>query len=109
MKIETVKIVVFVPELHADAVRKAIGEIGAGKIGNYGFCSFSVKGVGRYKPLKGAKPTIGEIDKSESVNEERIEFICPKNLINKVVKAIKKAHSYEEVALDIYSLLDHEQ
>lgn len=109
MNSDNVKIVVFVPEFHADNVRKAIGETGAGKIGHYGFCSFSIRGVGRYKPLKGAKPAIGKVGKLESVQEERVEFVCPKNLIDKVIKAIKKAHPYEEVALDIYPLLDHEQ
>ncbi len=109
MKTDNVKIVVFVPEPHTDAVRNAIGRIGAGLIGNYGFCSFSTKGVGRYKPLEGAKPIIGKVGKLESVKEERIEFVCPKSLIDNVVKAIKKAHPYDEVALDIYPLLGYEQ
>jgi len=99
-----VKIVVFVPESHADLVRKAAGEAGAGKIGNYDYCSFSVKGISRYKPLKGANPAIGKVGKLESVSEERIEFICPSNLIKKVTSSIKKVHPYEEVALDIYPL-----
>ena len=38
-----VKIVVFAPETHADAVREAMGKAGAGKMGNYSFCSFSAK------------------------------------------------------------------
>ena len=104
MKDQNVKIVVFVPESHAGAVRNAIGKAGAGKIGNYGFCSFSIEGIGRYKPLKGASPAIGEIGKLESVKEERVEFLCPKSLVNKVIRAIKKVHPYEEVALDIYPL-----
>jgi len=109
MKTDNVKIVVFVPEPHTDAVRNAIGGVGAGLIGNYGFCSFSTKGVGRYKPLEGAKPIIGKVGKLESAKEERIEFVCPKSLIDNVVKAIKKAHPYDEVALDIYPLLGYEQ
>jgi hypothetical protein len=101
---KNVKIVVFVPETHTDAIRKVIGENGAGKIGNYNFCSFSAKGVGRFNPTEGANPHIGEIGKLEEVLEERIEFVCPRENIKKVVNAIKENHPYEEVALDIYPL-----
>lgn len=104
-----VKIVVFVPLTHADIVRQAIGDAGAGVIGNYSHCSFSSRGVGRYKPLEGAKPAIGEVGKYQEVEEERVEFVCPKDRVKKVIEAIKKVHPYEEVALDIYPLLDEEE
>lgn len=99
-----VKIVVFVPESHADAVREAMGKSGAGKIGNYTFCSFSSKGTGRFKPENGAHPAIGEVGKLESVQEERIEAVCERKNLADVIKAIKIAHPYEEVALDISPL-----
>lgn len=101
-----VKIVVFVPVSHADKVRQAMGNAGAGKIGNYSHCSFSVKGIGRYRPMEGAKPTIGEVGKYESVEEERIETICPKKILEKVILTIEKVHPYEEVQVDIYPLLN---
>src|SRR3989344_3408089 len=95
---KNVKIVVFVPESHADVVREAIGKAGAGKIGDYTFCSFSSKGTGRFKPEDGAHLAIGEVGKLESVQEERIEVVCEqKNLVD-VIKSIKKTHPYEEVA-----------
>jgi len=100
-----VKIVVFVPKTHADAVRQAMGDAGAGAIDNYAFCSFSCKGTGRFLPLKGASPHIGKVGKLESVEEERIETVCPKSKAKAVIKAIKKAHPYEEVVLDIYPLI----
>ena len=99
-----VKIVVFVPETHTDAVREAMGKSGAGKIGNYTYCSFSSKGTGRFKPEDGAHPAIGEVGKLESVQEERIEVVCDRKFLEDVVSAIKKVHPYEEVALDIYPL-----
>ncbi|MBI3638666.1 hypothetical protein HY227_02920 [Candidatus Wolfebacteria bacterium] len=99
-----VKIVVFVPESHTDVVREAMGKAGAGKIGNYTFCSFSSKGTGRFKPEDGAHPAIGEVGKLESVHEERIEVVCDRNLLGDVITAIKKVHPYEEVAIDIYPL-----
>ena len=101
-----VKIVVFVPESYADIVREAIGKAGAGKIGNYTFCSFSSKGIGRFNPEDGAHPAIGEIGKMESVQEERIEVVCDRNLLSDVITAVKNAHPYEEVALDVYPLED---
>ncbi|MFZ5366455.1 MAG: hypothetical protein ACOZBZ_04190 [Patescibacteria group bacterium] len=102
-----VKFVVFVPETHADIIREAMGKAGAGVIGNYDSCSFSIKGVGRFRPLKGARPAIGEIDRLELVNEERIETICLKEKVKEVLEAIKKVHPYEEVVFDIYPLEDY--
>lgn len=99
-----VKIVVFVPETHTDVVRKAMGDAGAGIIGNYSHCTFSSKGIGRFKPESGANPHIGEVGKFEEVTEERIETICSREKLNEVIKAIKEVHPYDEVALDVYSL-----
>ncbi|MBU1092712.1 YqfO family protein [Patescibacteria group bacterium] len=99
-----VKIVVFVPESHADAVREAMGGAGAGEIGNYTNCSFSSKGTGRFLPREGANPTIGEVGKLEAVEEERIEMVCPREVLTNIVAAIRKVHPYEEVAFDIYPL-----
>jgi hypothetical protein len=101
---KNVKIVVFVPETHTDVVREAMGKAGAGKIGNYSFCSFSSKGIGRFKPEQGASPHIGEVGKFEEVVEERIETICPREKLESVIAAIKEVHPYDEIALDVYSL-----
>ena len=98
------KIVVYVPLSHADAVRRAIGEAGGGRLGKYSFCSFSVRGVGRFKPGEGARPHIGTVGQLEEVEEERIEVTCDRPLVEAVIAAVKKAHPYEEVALDVYSL-----
>lgn len=99
-----VKLVVFVPESHTDIVREAMGIAGAGKIGNYDFCTFSTKGAGRFKPNDKANPHIGESGKLEEVVEERIETVCPREILADVVKAIKSVHPYEEIAYDIYPL-----
>jgi hypothetical protein len=104
MNSKNVKIVVFVPETHTDIVREAMGKAGAGKIGNYTYCTFSSKGVGRFKPEQGANPHIGEVGKFEEVVEERIETVCPREKLQEVIKAIKKVHPYDEVALDVYPL-----
>ncbi len=98
------KIVVYVPLSHADQVREAIGNAGAGQLGKYSFCSFSIRGTGRFKPEAGANPHIGKVGNLESVEEDRIEVICKAYLVDDVINAIKSAHPYEEVALDVYSL-----
>ena len=104
MTSKNVKIVVFVPETHTDMVREAMGKAGAGVIGNYSFCTFSTKGIGRFKPEQGANPHIGKIGKLEEVVEERIETVCPREKLDAVIKAIKEVHPYDEVALDVYPL-----
>ncbi len=98
------KLVVTVPVTAADKVRQAIGAAGAGKVGNYSFCSFSVRGVGRFLPNEGAHPAIGEVGKLEEVEEERIEVNCADDLVVSVITAIRATHPYEEPAIDIYSL-----
>lgn len=105
MKNDTVKLVVYVPETHADKVREAMGKAGAGLVDDYERCSFSVKGVGRYIPLPSAHPFIGKVGKLEEVVEERIETFCYKKDLKRIIKAIKKVHPYEEVAFDVYPLV----
>lgn len=98
------KLVFTVPVKDAEKVRQAIGRAGAGRIGDYAFCSFSSVGVGRFLPLFGAKPAIGKVGKPEKVKEERVECVCDARVIKKVVAALKKAHPYEEPAYDVWEL-----
>ena len=99
-----VKIVVTVPESDADMLRQAIGNAGGGKVGNYTHCSFSSKGIGRFKPEDGANPAIGKVGKLEEVVEERIEITCEQDKLTKVISAIREVHPYEEPAIDVYKL-----
>ena len=98
------KIIVYSPLSHSEQIREAIGKAGGGRLGKYVFCSFSTKGVGRFKPEEGANPHIGSVGQLEAVEEEKIEVTCDDSLVDKVVSAIKKAHPYEEIALDIHPL-----
>ena len=109
MNFKYVKIVVFVPSSHTKAIRKALAESGCGHVGNYDYCSFTMKGTGRFRGLAGANPFIGKVGRIEKVEEERIETICPSKNLNKALKALKKAHPYEEPAVDIYPLLNKGQ
>ena len=100
------KVVVTVPENEADKLREAIGSAGGGKVGNYTHCSFSVKGTGRFLPVDGAKPAIGQVGQPEEVAEERIEITCDSENVKAVVAAIRETHSYEEPAIDVYELAE---
>jgi dinuclear metal center YbgI/SA1388 family protein len=103
-EIQLKKIVVFVPKEAVNKVRKALGNIGAGAIGNYSHCTFSSEGQGSFLPGEGTNPHIGEQGTLEFVEEVKVESIFPNYLENKVIGAVIKAHPYEEVAYDLYSL-----
>lgn len=106
--IKKVKIVVTVPIENVQEVRNAICEEGAGIIGNYSYCSMSTKCIGTFKPSDDANPYIGEKNKLEFVDEEKIEVICDINIVKKVLNRLRKVHPYEEPAIDIIPLINEE-
>ncbi|MFH1738152.1 MAG: Nif3-like dinuclear metal center hexameric protein [bacterium] len=101
-----VKMVTFVPCNHTDAVRTAMAKAGAGRIGEYEICSFRLSGEGSFRGSERTNPFIGEAGKLEFAEEDRLEIVCPVEIIPDVVKALWNAHPYEEPAYDIYSLSD---
>ena len=98
------KIVVFVPVDAAEKVRAALAEAGAGRIGDYDQASFTSPGEGRFRPLEGAAPAIGEVGRAEVVDEVRIETVCARRLRGAAVAAMLAAHPYEEPAYDVIEL-----
>ncbi|MRT91778.1 Nif3-like dinuclear metal center hexameric protein [Ancylomarina sp. 16SWW S1-10-2] len=98
------KLVTYVPSDKADEVRTSLFESGAGGIGNYDSCSFNTKGEGTFRANDLAKPYVGKAGELHYESEVRIETIFPKHLQGKVISALLRAHPYEEVAYDIYSL-----
>ncbi|MCX7570847.1 Nif3-like dinuclear metal center hexameric protein [Tumebacillus sp. DT12] len=98
------KLVVFVPATHHELVRKAVGDAGAGWIGNYSHCTFNTPGTGTFVPREGTNPFIGEQGNLEQVDEVRIETIVTDRNQDAVIAAMLEAHPYEEVAYDIYPL-----
>jgi dinuclear metal center YbgI/SA1388 family protein len=98
------KVVVFVPRTHLDAVRRAMSNAGAGRIGNYFECSFVLDGKGSFVSSADSSPYIGERGKFEVVDEARLEMVVEKPFLGAVVAEMLKAHPYEEVAYDIYHL-----
>lgn len=103
------KLAVFVPLEYTDKVRDAICEVGAGWIGNYSHCTFGTKGIGTFLPLEGTQPFIGQKGKLEKVEEIKIETIVPESRLNHVIKAMLEVHPYEEVAYDLYPLVNERE
>ncbi len=98
------KLTVFVPTENALALRQALGKAGAGNIGKYSECAFSVRGEGTFRPHEHANPHIGKANQLEKVPEERIEVIFPTYLQQRILTAMKATHPYEEIAYFLHSL-----
>lgn len=104
LKNQLKKFVVFCPVDHAEKVRNALFEAGAGVIGNYDNCSFNIAGEGTFRANESAHPFVGEIQELHFEKEIRIELIFPAYMEKKIVDAVLASHPYEEVAYDIYPL-----
>ena len=100
------KLTTYVPIADGDRVREALATAGAGVIGDYDSASFSTPGEGRFRPLAGAHPTIGEVGTLEVVDETRIECVLARAARPRVVAALLAAHPYDEPAYDVVELAD---
>ena len=98
------KLVIHSPLTHSDLIREELGKLGAGKIGNYDFCSFSYRGTGRFKGNDNSNPVIGEKGKLEEVEEEVIEVVMEEGILLNAIKKLKEIHPYEEPAYEVYKL-----
>lgn len=99
------KWVIYVPRENTEAVQAAVFGAGAGQIGDYSQCSWSVSGTGQFLPHEGASPAIGSVGTVERVAEDRVEVIAPARLRAGVWAAMRAAHPYEEPAFDIFALV----
>lgn len=100
------KLNVYVPKTHKNKVADALFNAGAGHIGNYSDCSFNAQGQGTFKANEAANPFVGKINERHTEEEFKIEVLVSKHKMSQVVKAMLDAHPYEEVAYDIYPLLN---
>lgn len=98
------KLVTFVPESHAEYVRNALFNAGAGNIGNYDSCSFNLHGEGTFRANESATPFVGDVGKLHFEKEVRIETVLPKFRQADVLRALLSVHPYEEPAYDFYPL-----
>lgn len=98
------KWVVYVPAENADAVREGLFAAGAGSIGDYSHCSWTVAGTGQFLPHDGASPAIGRVGSIERLPEDRVEVVAPAGLRADVLAALRAAHPYEEPAFDVFAM-----
>jgi len=103
------KLTVFVPTSGADSLRQALFKAGAGVIGNYSGCSFTLVGQGSFHPEEGANPSVGSVGKTQFEEETRIEVMFPAYLTSQVLKAMVENHPYEEVAYYLHALANRNQ
>jgi dinuclear metal center YbgI/SA1388 family protein len=98
------KVVVFVPDGDLQKVSDAMFAAGAGNIGQYRECSFRLPGTGTFFGSEATNPTVGQKGHREEVSEWRLEVLTPETALADVLAAMRKAHSYEEPAYDVYPL-----
>jgi dinuclear metal center YbgI/SA1388 family protein len=103
------KLTTYVPKDEAEQLRTALFSVGAGSIGNYDNCSFNTEGTGTYNANENAKPTKGQIGETHYETETKITITFAKHLESKIVSALLKNHSYEEVAYEIITLENKNQ
>ena len=99
------KLVVYIPETHLEAVKAALFAAGAGAYKNYDCCCWQVRGEGQFRPLEGSQPFIGQLGTIERVVEYRVEMICPEARREAVQFALLQAHPYEQPAFDFTKIL----
>ena len=98
------KLTTYVPLKHAESLRTALFNAGAGHVGNYSHCSFSSTGTGSFKGGSGSNPTLGERGKLHQEEEIQLHITYTRDLEGKVLKALFEAHPYEEVAYEVVTL-----
>jgi dinuclear metal center YbgI/SA1388 family protein len=98
------KVVIFVPDKDLRPVSDAMFAAGAGHIGEYSQCSFRLAGTGTFYGSDASNPAVGQKGRREDVSEWRLEVVCPEASVEAVVAAMRRAHSYEEPAYDVYPL-----
>jgi len=103
------KLEVFIPKNEAENFKNALFEAGAGNIGFYDECSFSISGNGTFRPMEGSNPFSGKLNVRENSDEVMISVIFENFKQNRIISAMKKAHPYEEVAHQIINLENENQ
>ena len=109
INVKNVKICVTITTDYTEKVRQAICNAGAGTtFGNYSDCSSITKSIGTFKPINNANPFIGELNKLETVEEDKLEVLCEISKVKDVIKVLREVHPYEEPAIDIIPLISED-
>lgn len=99
----------YVPTTHSAQVKEALFAAGAGSIGDYDECSFTLQGSGTFRPVGNARPFSGELNVREQAEEDMISVIFESFKLNAILAALRSAHPYEEIAYQVYALENENQ
>ena len=95
------KLTTYAPIINADALKTALFSAGAGNIGNYDKCSFTVLGNGTFRGNEYSNPVIGEKGTLHTEKEAKISVIYESKNETAILKALQENHPYEEIAYEI--------
>lgn len=98
------QLVFYVPESHAEVVKRAVFAAGGGRLGDYDRCCWQVLGRGQFTPMEGSHPHIGKTDTLEQVPEYRVELVVAAMFKCAVIDALRDSHPYEEPAFSVWAL-----
>ncbi|MGB3592003.1 MAG: Nif3-like dinuclear metal center hexameric protein [Nonlabens sp.] len=98
------KILFYVPQDYATQVQEALYKVGAGELGNYSECSFTVQGKGSFKGNQDSNPFTGEKNVRKLEDEAMVSLTYLPHLEREVLQALEKTHPYEQVAYEITTL-----
>jgi hypothetical protein len=101
-----VKIEFYVPARESEAIRRALGEAGLGRIGRYDHCAAETRVTGHWRPLEGAHPYSGSMGEIASADEMKVEFVCRADRADEAVKLIRRLHPYEEPLIMVIPLFN---
>lgn len=103
------KLTTYVPRANAEALKEALWDAGAGRIGDYSNCSFSLDGHGTYMAGEDSTPTKGKKGELHTEDETQVHVTFTTDKERAVLKALIDHHPYEEVAYEVYALENEHQ
>ncbi|MDP5104841.1 MAG: Nif3-like dinuclear metal center hexameric protein [Polaribacter sp.] len=95
------KLTTYVPVKDAEALKTALFNAGAGNIGNYDNCSFTVLGDGTFRGNENSNPVIGKKGEVHTEKEANISVVYERKIETAILKALQENHPYEEIAYEI--------
>ena len=106
MDFKKVKIEIYIPEEYTDKLREALNNIEALGVGNYDNVMSVTKITGYWRPLQGANPFDGEVNKISKAPEDKVEFSTDIKNVENIIKVMKEVHPYEEPVMNIIPLIN---
>ncbi|WP_437399421.1 Nif3-like dinuclear metal center hexameric protein [Flagellimonas lutimaris] len=98
------KLTTYAPLADAENIKLALFKAGAGEIGKYSNCSYSLEGIGSFKAEKGANPIKGKVGEVHFEKETQINIIYSFEKEKTILKTLFDTHPYEEVAYEVLTL-----